>query len=101
MTITGLALHTVQDELRKLEAIGVIVSHSNGYHRFYRANQRHALFGHLRGIVQSSERLPAVTHAMLRRPTARRPRKKAMQRSRSTMKRQHPMSWNLFNQSKT
>jgi hypothetical protein len=28
----------VQDELRKLSAIGLITNWSNGYHRFYRAH---------------------------------------------------------------
>jgi predicted transcriptional regulator len=35
---SGLTLHTVQDELRKLSAVGLLTSWSNGYHRFYRAN---------------------------------------------------------------
>ena len=32
--MSGLALHTVQDELRKLSAVGLLSSWSNGYHRF-------------------------------------------------------------------
>ena len=35
MRETGLALCTVQDELRKLSGIGLVTSYSNGYHRFY------------------------------------------------------------------
>ena len=38
MNMSGLAIHTIQDELRKLTAVGLIVTWSNGYHRFYRAN---------------------------------------------------------------
>ncbi|MEY2502515.1 MAG: hypothetical protein QOI07_2849 [Verrucomicrobiota bacterium] len=36
--LSGLSLQTVQDELAKLEAARLIVSRSNGYHRFYRAD---------------------------------------------------------------
>ena len=43
MGLSGLALHTVQDELRKLSAAGLITNWSNGYHRFYRANPNHKL----------------------------------------------------------
>ena len=32
--LSGLALHTVQDELRKLHGAGLLVTWSNGYHRF-------------------------------------------------------------------
>jgi hypothetical protein len=46
-----LAPHTVQDELAKLEAAGLIVSRSNGYHRFFRANAKHPLYGTLRRLV--------------------------------------------------
>jgi hypothetical protein len=43
-TMSGLALHTVQDELRKLSAVGLVTSWSNGYHRSYRANRDHPVF---------------------------------------------------------
>ncbi len=46
-----LALRTVQDELAKLESAKLIVSRSNGYHRFYRANAKHPLYRHLTEIV--------------------------------------------------
>ncbi len=46
-----LSLHTVQDELAKLEAANLIVSRSNGYHRFYRANPKHPLHATLRKMV--------------------------------------------------
>lgn len=42
MNMSRLALHTVQDELRKLSAIGLLISWSNGYHRFYKANRDHS-----------------------------------------------------------
>ena len=38
--LSFLALRTVQDELAKLEAAKLIVSRSNGYQRFYRANPK-------------------------------------------------------------
>jgi hypothetical protein len=37
--MSGLALHTMQDALGGLSAIGLITSWSNGYHRFYRADR--------------------------------------------------------------
>jgi len=65
--MSGLALHTAQDELRKLGAIGLVVGWSNGYHRFYRANRDHPLYPQLLGIVQLSESLPRANHSNLRR----------------------------------
>src|SRR5438552_14850121 len=62
MNMSGLSLHTVQDELRKLGAVGLVTSWSSGYHRFYRANRDHVLFENLAGIVQLSERLPKTSH---------------------------------------
>ena len=46
-----LSLQTVQDELAKLAAAKLLVSHSNGYHRFYRANPKHPLYRPLRQLV--------------------------------------------------
>ena len=34
VNVSGLTLHTIQDELRKLSAVGLLTSWSNGYHRF-------------------------------------------------------------------
>ncbi len=64
---SGLALRTVQDELAKLSALKLVISWSNGYHRFYRANRNHPLFLELRRIVQASERLPRVKNLPPRR----------------------------------
>lgn len=55
-----LALRTVQDELAKLECANLIVSRSNGYHRFYRANPKHPLYLSLTEIVCKSIRHPRV-----------------------------------------
>src|ERR1700758_209611 len=57
MVLSGLALHTVQDELRKLHAAGLLVTWSNGYYRFYGANRHHPLFDPLVRIVQSKIKL--------------------------------------------
>ena len=54
--LSFLALRTVQDELAKLEAAKLIVSRSNGYHRFYRANPKHPLYRSLAQIVRKSVR---------------------------------------------
>jgi hypothetical protein len=75
MNLSGLALHTVQDELRKLSAVGLVTSWSNGYHRFYRANRDHPLFAPLRRIVEISAELPVTKHSALHRPRRGRPTK--------------------------
>ena len=49
--LSFLALRTVQDELTKLEAANLIVSRSNGYQRFYRANPKHPLYRALQELV--------------------------------------------------
>ena len=45
------AVHTVQDELAKLEGEGLIVSRSNGYQRLFRANPKHPFYQTLRRLV--------------------------------------------------
>lgn len=66
---TELALHTIQDELRKLTAIGLLTSWSNGFHRFYRVQRDHVLFSHLRSMVQAAAELPKPRPSALRRET--------------------------------
>ncbi len=56
--MSGLALRTVQEELGKLSAVGLVTSWSNGYHRFYRANRDHPLFRAVLRIVEASPQLP-------------------------------------------
>jgi len=56
--LSFLALRTVQDELAKLESANLIVSRSNGYRRFYRANPKHPLYRDLTGIIRKSARHP-------------------------------------------
>ena len=67
MNKTGLALSTVQEELRILRGIGLITSRSNGYRRFYRSNRDHELFPELMRLVHVSERLPRTKDSLLRR----------------------------------
>jgi hypothetical protein len=94
---TGPALHTVQDELRKLTAVGLLSSWSNGYHRFYRANRDHVLFAALVEIVQANAKLPKTKHATLRRPTRPRPsRKRSQPRHAKRLPRDFPARWDLF-----
>jgi hypothetical protein len=94
VVITGLAMHTVQDELRKLAAIGVVKSWSNGYHRFYAADDRHPLFPHLLEIIRLSAKLPSTAHAALRRPIGRkRPRRRVPPRR---LRPDRQPNWGLF-----
>ena len=54
-----LALRTVQKELARLSAIKLVLSRSNGSHRFYRANRRHPAFAALQQLVMKDRRQPA------------------------------------------
>jgi DNA-binding transcriptional ArsR family regulator len=54
--LSFLALRTVQDELAKLESANLVVSRSNGYQRFYRANPKHPLYRDLTQIVRKGGR---------------------------------------------
>ena len=66
--LSFLSLHPVQKELANLYAAGIVLTRSNGYHRFYRANSKHPLYTTLRRLVITGARLP--------RPTGRaRPRR--------------------------
>ena len=96
MNMSGLALHTIQDELRKLTAVGLIVTWSNGYHRFYRANQDHPLFESLLRIVRGSVKLPLPKQIPLRQPRRRRPAKQRTGRQAVPLPKDWPGKWNLF-----
>ena len=50
--LTTLALRTVQKELARLSKTHFVLSRSNGYQRFYRANQRHPAFAPLQQLVR-------------------------------------------------
>jgi hypothetical protein len=69
-----LALRTVQDELAKLEAANLIISRSNGYQRFYRANPKQPLYPVLQELVRKGS---AQARPNPRRLPSRRRRRKA------------------------
>ena len=96
MNMSGLALHTIQDELRKLTAVGLIVTWSNGYHRFYRANQDHPLFQSLLHIVRGSAKLPLPKQRLLRQLHRRRPAKRRTGRQAMPLPKDWPGKWDLF-----
>jgi len=54
-----LALRTVQKELARLGAIKLVLSRSNGFHRFYCASRRHPTFAALQQLVMKDRRQPA------------------------------------------
>jgi hypothetical protein len=94
---TGLALHTVQDELRKLTTIGLLSSWSNAYHRFYRASRDHTLFKALTDIVEASAKLPETKRGALEPPArARSGRKRTQRANRRPLPRDLPIRWDLF-----
>ena len=90
------ALHTIQDELRKLNALGLIVTWSNGYHRFYRANQDHPLFESLIHIVRGSVKLPLPKQRLLRQPRRPRSAKQRTGQRGVPLPKDWPGKWNLF-----
>ena len=56
--LSFLSLHTVQQELAILRHAQLLLSRSNGYQRFYRANPKHPLYMTLRRLVIRTARLP-------------------------------------------
>src|SRR5687768_2189787 len=70
--LSFLALRTVQDEIAKLEAANLIVSRSNGYRRFYRANPKHPL---ARTLIELVRKGSAHRKANLRTLPSRRVRR--------------------------
>ena len=96
MNLSGLALCTVQDELRKLSAVGLLTSWSNGYQRYYKANAAHPLVADLFRIVEKSERLPAAKHVALHRMTSSRPHQKRRRPPAGRLAADRPFRWDLF-----
>jgi predicted transcriptional regulator len=96
MSLSGLALCTVQDELRKLSTVGLVTSWSNGYHRFYAANRKHPLFPELLRIVQLSARLPRAKHAALYRQRRLRTQTKRRRQNVPALPADRPTKWHLF-----
>ena len=73
---SGLALRSIQDELQRLNAIELIVSHSDGFRRFFAANTAHPLFREITRISEMSERLPRAKCSEFVRPSRSRKRKR-------------------------
>jgi len=96
MSLSGLALCTVQDELRKMSVLGLVTSWSNGYRRYYKADQGHPLFAPLLRIVQTSEHLPAAKHVVLHRKTSVRVPNKRQQRRVTGLAADRPPKWGIF-----
>jgi len=91
MRESGLSLSTIQQELRRLSALQLVISRSNRYHRFYRANFRHSLFSDLVHLVQKSEQAPRIAHSTLQ--TKRKARR--VQKARA-LPADRPIKWNIF-----
>jgi len=96
MGMSGLALCTIQDELRKLRALRLVTSRSDRYHRFYRANRDHSLFQALVQIVENSESNPQIKHSMAHR---KRKAQTHLFKKQRPLRPDRPMSWNLFSKS--
>jgi DNA-binding transcriptional ArsR family regulator len=49
---SGFSLSTTQHELKRLLTAGLVLTHTDGFHRFYQANGGHPLFPILRQLVR-------------------------------------------------
>jgi len=68
---SGLALGTVQQEVRKLEAMELLVSRRDGNRVYYSANTAHPLYGDIRSLVLKTSGLVDVLRAALAREGVR------------------------------
>ena len=98
--LSGLALHTVQDELRRLVAVGVVKGSSDGYHRFYAANREHPLGEHFLKIVQLAAKMKPIQGAVLARTKSNRLAKRGRPKPRRLAP-DRPHRWNIFSQHAT
>ncbi|HBJ82962.1 MAG TPA: toxin-antitoxin system toxin subunit [Verrucomicrobiales bacterium] len=62
---SGLTLGTVQDELKKLTAAGLLVSQRDGNRLYYLANEQHPVFPDLRSLILKTSGLRDVLVAAL------------------------------------
>lgn len=69
--LSSLTLHPVQKELANLAAARIVLSRSNGYQKFYRANPKHPLYTALRRLVIKAAPLVHATVARRRRTRPR------------------------------
>ena len=89
-----LTLHTIQDELRKLSALGLVTSRSNGFHRYYQANRDHALYPAIEQIVALSSQAPTAHVADLqRRPGSHSSKRKPRPRRAYLKMPYQPINW--------
>jgi hypothetical protein len=91
---SGLALRSIQDELKRLLALGLITSSSKGVHRFFWANREHPLFRELVRTAEMSERLPETATRAFVRPSqlGKRATRPKLEKGRSN----RPPSWGIF-----
>lgn len=89
-----MALRSIQDELNRLTAIGLIASHSDGFRRFFAANTAHPLFHEITRIAELSERLPAAKCSHFVRASRTRKRKKP--RTKIRMRPDRQPHWGLL-----
>jgi predicted transcriptional regulator len=94
--ITRLALHTIQDELRKLAAANLVIGSTNGFRRFYRANRGHPLFNDLCHIVSVSETVPRINRAALKRRPSRSRRKSGVAKTSGVLRPERIHNWHLL-----
>jgi predicted nucleotidyltransferase/DNA-binding HxlR family transcriptional regulator len=62
---SGLSVGTVQQELRRLVRIGLVLAQKDGNRVYYRANPAHPLHGDLRSLVQKTDGLVGVLEVAL------------------------------------
>ena len=87
-----LTLHTIQDELRKLNALELVTSRSDGLRRYYQANPKHPLYPAISQIVALSGQSPRAHIADLRR--AKRATKKNQRPRRAHLRLPYgPINW--------
>ena len=94
--LSGLTLHTVQDELRKMTSLGLLTTSTNGYKRFYEADRAHPLSGALFWMVQLNEELPATKPHLLRRRSGRRISRTKGRGKRAHLPLDRELSWQPF-----
>ena len=91
-----LTLHTIQDELRKLTALGLVISRSNGFRRYYQANRSHALYPAICQIVSLSSQMPSAHLSDLRRVPGKRSAKLKRRRPAHLRVSSGPLNWGIF-----
>ena len=93
-SMSGLALSTVQDELRKLSAVGILTNWTNRYRRFYRPNGNHPVVPELRRIVELSSRHPQTGRSAIHR--RRSTHSQARRRPAPKLRAERALNWHLF-----